>query len=130
MDNPTLLAASLSLLDRQILDANDVPVGKVDDIEFAATDDGHPVASALLLGPLVLGPRLGGRLGVWVTAIGRRLRPEWDPKPVRIPVDGIRELGDTVNLRVPVGDTDALRVESWLRTKVIERLPGAQHAAQ
>ena len=126
----SLLSASLSLLDRQILDSNDTPVGKVDDLELVTDDEGRPVVSAILIGPLVLGARLGGRLGVWVTAVGRRLRPEPEPEPVRIRIDDVRELGDTVNLRLPVEDTDALRLESWLRTKVIERLPGAQHVAQ
>lgn len=127
---PPLFAAGLVLLDRQILDSNDTPVGKVDDLEFVIGEDGRPVVSAILIGPLVLGARLGGRLGVWVTAIARRLRADVEPEPVRIPIDDVRELGDTVNLRVPVEDTDALRLEDWLRKKVIERLPGAQHAAE
>ena len=124
------LDAGLDLLDRQILDSNDTPVGKVDDVEFAFDEQGRPVATALLLGPLVLGARLGGHLGVWVVAVGRRFRPEQSPDPARISIDDIRDLGDTVNLRIPVEETGTQKLEVWLRRHIIERLPGARHAAQ
>jgi hypothetical protein len=125
-----MLDAGLDLLDRQILDSNDTPVGKVDDLEFTLDDYGRAVVTSLLLGPLVLGPRLGGHLGAWVVGIGRRLRPDGDPEPARISIDDVREFGSTVKLRIPVEDTGTQALETWLRTKIVLRLPGATHEAQ
>jgi sporulation protein YlmC with PRC-barrel domain len=124
-----MLDAGLDLLDRQILDREDMQVGKVDDVEFEIDADGKPVLTALLLGPMAWGPRLGGRLGTWVVAVARRLRPETDPGPVRIEARFIRRLGTTVDLTISAEESGAQRLEHWLRTKLVERIPGAEHAA-
>ena len=56
--------------------------------------------TALLCGPTAFGPRIGGRLGTWWQAIGRRLRPVTDPYPNRIPTELIDHVEVVVDDRV------------------------------
>jgi hypothetical protein len=115
------------LLDRQIFDADGLPVGKVDDLEL--TEDpggGPPVLTAILTGPLALGPRIGDRIGGWWAAIGRRLRPNDDPYPNRIPLTRVdrvdrRELVLTVSR----DRIDADRLRDWTREHLIGPIPGS-----
>ncbi|HEY0698055.1 MAG TPA: PRC-barrel domain-containing protein, partial [Micromonospora sp.] len=48
------------LLDRQIVDRDGTPVGKVDDVELDRDDDGRWYVVALLTGVQALGARVGG----------------------------------------------------------------------
>jgi hypothetical protein len=79
-----ILQLHRDLLDRQIVDPDGGLIGKVDDLEFDDDGVGNYFVSALLMGPDPLGARLGGRLGNWVSSIGRRLdaaptpgEPDW-----------------------------------------------------
>ncbi len=76
----------LHLLDRQIVDPDGRMVAKVDDLELteAADEPGTYYVTGILVGPLALGPRLGGRLGHWMAAVAKRLSPDPDPEPKRI----------------------------------------------
>jgi len=117
---------SALLLDRQIFDVDGVAVGKVDDIEFSQCDGGRPVLTAILCGPLALGPRIGGRAGRWWAGIARRYRRDGTDYPNRIPmhqVDGVdrRELRLTVSRDV----LDADRLRDWVRDHIIGRIPGS-----
>lgn len=118
--------ASDFLLDREIRDCRKLHAGRVDDLELSDPSPGEsPVLTALLCGPTAFGPRIGGRLGSWWLAIGRRLRPFDDPHPVRIPV----ELIDHVNRRrikllISRENLDSDRFRRWVRDKVIGRIPG------
>jgi hypothetical protein len=114
-----------TLLDRQIFDADGNALGKVDDVELELHEDGAPTIAALLCGPLALGPRLGGRLGVWWSAIGRRLREQADPQPVRFDLDRATVL-DPRELRLKPGEQDAAQfmLRTWTREKIVTRLPG------
>jgi hypothetical protein len=115
------------LLDRQIFDTDGQPVGKVDDLEFTAPEDGGPpVLTAILCGPLALGPRIGGRLGRWWASVGRRLRPNDDPQPARIPVSHVDHVDRTeLVLTVSRDHLDTDRLRDWTRDHIIDRIPGA-----
>ncbi|MFC0531955.1 hypothetical protein [Phytohabitans kaempferiae] len=127
MRTPHRFTADELLLDRQIYDVDGAAVGKVDDLELTEPDDGgEPYISALLCGPTALGPRIGGRLGIWWAAIGRRMRPKDDPYPNRIPAEDI-DYADRLQLRLRVSrdQLDADRFRDWTRDHIIGRLPGA-----
>ena len=67
------LDLALHLLDRQVQDAEDALVGKVDDVELTRTDDGALVVSGLLLGTNALLPRLWRRgHDLWVATAPQR----------------------------------------------------------
>ncbi len=54
------LDLGLSLLDRQLVDRDGRPVGKVDDIRFDWPDGGGPpIVSKILVGPIAFGERFG-----------------------------------------------------------------------
>ena len=119
-----VIDAHLHLLDRQILDRDEIAVGKVDDLEIELREGAElPVVTAILSGPMALGPRLKGRLGVWLVAVGRRMRPRGDNTPIRIGWGTVQDVGPVVKLAVPVADTGANRLEAWCREKVVLRLP-------
>lgn len=115
------------LLDRQIYDVDGEAVGKVDDVEITEPEGGGPpVLTAILCGPLALGPRIGGRVGRWWTAVGRRLRPGGDPYPNRIPINQVERVDRReVRLTVSRDVLDADRMRDWVRDHIIGRIPGS-----
>ena len=114
------------LLDRLLTDSRGVPAGRVDDLELSDPGPGRPpVLTALLSGPTAFGPRIGGRLGTWWLAIGRRLRPLQDPYPVRIPFDDVTGLDRRqLTVRHTGADYQTWRLRDWVYDKLISRIPG------
>ncbi|BCJ47698.1 hypothetical protein GCM10010168_20570 [Actinoplanes ianthinogenes] len=109
------------LLDRQIVDADGEPVGKIDDIEII---DGTVVA--LLCGQQALGERIGGALGRWIAAVARRMSEPPDQPPIRVPVDLIARVTSAVELSVRRELLVEPPLEGWLREHLIDRIPGAR----
>lgn len=113
--------AQLHLLDRQVLDADGVPVTAVDDLELSdvpfdtdlARGAPAPVIVSLLSGP-VLGTRIFG---------GRPPASRWH----RIPWSAIAELGIVVALNAKGDDLDVTWPERWVRDHIIARIPGGRH---
>lgn len=119
-----VLDARLHLLDRQVLDVDDVPVCTLDDLELEVRD-GEPAAdgrvdgsvpvviSALLTGP-VLGTRVFG---------GRPPSSRW----YRLPWSHVSDVGTAVRLSVRSAGLDATWLERWTRDHVVRRIPGGTH---
>ena len=114
-----LLDARLSLLDRQVIDVDGRPVGVVDDLELtdvaSPLEPGTepPVVTSLVHGPIVLERIFGGR------------RP--DAHLLRIGWDTVAKLGSAIELAVPASAVPTPWLESWLRDRVIARIPGGRH---
>lgn len=135
-----VIDASYSLLDQQLVDLDGRLVGKVDDLELTdpefgddETDDSRartPVIVAILSGPGALAPRLGGRVGALMFGAWRRLHPEENPRPRRIPFEQVARLYDHVELAVSSDDLEEDRTHRWISERLISRLPGADRAAQ
>lgn len=126
-----ILHARLHLLDRQVVSGRSRRMlCKADDVEFDVTAEGVTYVSALLSGPAALGPRMPGLLGRTITAVHRRLHPDRDPSPNRVPAARIT----AIEAALHVDDTDgALDVEGfgrWVDEHVVSRLPGSGHAAE
>jgi sporulation protein YlmC with PRC-barrel domain len=118
------------LLDRQILDKNEEPVGNVDDVELAVDEDGTLRVSALYVGAQAWGRRLGGALGRAITDASIRLQRREPPGPIRIPFDLVVSDGPSAAVRLAVS-RDLLaepELEAWLREHVIARIPGSEEA--
>jgi hypothetical protein len=114
-----VLDARLHLLDRQLLDVDDVPVHTVDDLEILAADGtGEPVGTHAVLANLLTGPVLGTRI------FGGRPPSS---RLERIPWHDVRGIGTAVRLGVRGDTLDASWVERWVRDKVIGRIPGGRH---
>lgn len=118
-----VLDARLHLLDRQMLDADGVPVATVDDIELTGAEVGEPVdrdhlptITALLSGSVLLTRIFGGRPPV----------DRW----VRTPWSDVGEIGIVVSLAVRGEHLDATWTERWVRDHIVGRIPGGRHAPQ
>jgi hypothetical protein len=124
---PSVIEAGLALLDRQIVDCDERPLAKVDDLEIALDSDGRPYVIAILCGPGAAGPRLRDRLGRWVVAIWRRLHPAVDPDPARVPMNVVSRIDSAVHLSVPADATAVRALNDWTLDHIISRIPGAGH---
>jgi len=120
----------LHLLDRQVVDPDGRLVCKVDDLELDVDETGHPFVTAILVGPRALGPRLGGRLGHWVTAIARRLSDGQSEHPLRIDFAQVSDIGSAVTVARPLDELDVTPLERWVETHVIGRIPGSRHESK
>jgi sporulation protein YlmC with PRC-barrel domain len=116
------------LLDRQIVDRDGEPVGKVDDVELGYDERGDAYVTGLLLGQQVLGERIGGRLGRWIAAVARRMSEPPDQPPIRIGYDLVAKVDSAVRLSVARELLPEPPLEGWLRTHLIGRIPGAGDA--
>jgi sporulation protein YlmC with PRC-barrel domain len=114
------------LLDRQVIDRDGLLVGKVDDVELS--DEDPPRVVALLLGPQALGERMGGWLGGYIADLARRLHPASAPVPTRIAYEQVSRVDSAVRLRIPRTDLPEPSLEVWLRTHIVDRVPGADRA--
>ena len=117
------------LLDRQITDLAGQLYGNVDDVELATGADGVPYVAALLVGQQVLGDRVGGFIGRWMTGSAQRLRPEPDALPIRIAFDRVAAVESGVVLSVRKELLPPLPLEEWLDKHLIDKIPGAGHAS-
>jgi len=121
------LDVTISLLDRLVVDIKGEPLGRVDDVEFAELEPGQPPRiTALLCGPLALGPRLGHKWGdVWA-AIGRRLRGTASDEPARIPWPLVKDLAPgEVQLGITRPEAMTMALETWTQDHVIALIPGS-----
>ncbi|MFJ6197553.1 hypothetical protein [Micromonospora sp. NPDC092111] len=116
------------LLDRQIVDADGLLVGKVDDVEFAVDDRGLPYVACLLTGQAALGQRIGGRVGRLLVALADRFTDE-PAVPLRIPFREVARIDSAVRLRARADELPRPPVEAWLRRHLIDRIPGAGRAS-
>jgi sporulation protein YlmC with PRC-barrel domain len=125
---------ALNLLDRQLLDCDGKMLGKVDDVELTAQEDGLAI-TALLTGPAALLHRLGGRLGSELVTKWEQLR-EAEPnraRPWRIDIDQVHHLDSAVHLSVPRDgvlrrDKEAHRLGRLTGMEVLG--PGGEHAGR
>jgi sporulation protein YlmC with PRC-barrel domain len=124
---PESLDLALDLMDKQLLDSEGTPCGKVEDIELQPSDKKGegPAVVAVLTSLGTLGPRLGGRVGRWMVATWRRLRPEEEPQAARIPWEWIEKVDFAIHLSVKREEAGLDLSEGWFRDHVIARIPGA-----
>jgi hypothetical protein len=120
-----------TLLDQQLVDADDRPIGRVDDVLLELPGGGGPPeVVALLTGAQALGERLGGLTGrVMASAASRMRAGAQGSDPVAIPAQLIADNSNLVKLTVPVRDLpDTIGLERWLAHHLVQGLPGAGDA--
>ncbi|MEN3317264.1 MAG: hypothetical protein V7643_665 [Mycobacterium sp.] len=119
-----LLDARLHLLDRQLLDDTDDPVGIVDDLEltdFELDEDIPPGTEAPEVTGLLSGQVLATRI---LGGEPPRSRLQEIPWNVVASVDAV------VKLKPTDMTFDVSWVERWLRDRIIKHIPGGRHAAE
>ena len=121
-----VLDAGLELLDRQILDPDGRMAGNVDDLTLSWREEaGPPFVSEILAGPGALSRRLGGRLGRWIGAIHGRLQDQHLEGPASMGFGIVSTLDEAVHVTVGYEDLPTYAVESWVRKRIVGRIPGA-----
>jgi hypothetical protein len=119
-----LLDARLHLLDRQLMDDNDYPIGIVDDLELTdfELDEDIPTGAEA--------PRVTGLLSGRVVAT--RILGGGPPRSLlqEIPWNLVARVGTVVKLRPTDVIFDIGWVERWLRDRIIGKIPGGRHAAE
>ncbi len=118
-----VLDLDLHILDRQVLDNADVPIGHVDDVEVAGVERGReldpdspPVVTNLVLSSDLLSRVFGGR------------PPE--SRLHRVPWSAVSAIGTAIDLGEPGSSFDVTWPERWVRDQVIARIPGGRHAPE
>jgi hypothetical protein len=113
------------VLDKQIHDANDCKIGKVDGIVVVLRKGRAPRLIALELGIATLAHRIHRGLGNWVEGVERRLGIS-KSEPVRILFEHVVKTGIDVDVDIDGKRTGALKWEDWLRRNIIGHIPGSQ----
>ncbi|MDQ3813318.1 MAG: hypothetical protein M3347_05145 [Armatimonadota bacterium] len=112
------------VLDNQLVDREQTPMGKVDGIIVELRDGAPPRLAAIEVGLPTLARRLHPRFAHWIIAWGRR----WGlhhGESFRIPWNKVKDFGIDVELDLDAHETPALAYELWLREHIIKRIPGA-----
>lgn len=95
--------AALHLLDRQVVDSEDLAVCKVDDLEISFYDDGSvPAVTRVLAGNAALVPRMSGRTGHLLRERWTSLGIQYAERdvPLSFGLDLIEHIGSAVELTV------------------------------
>lgn len=112
------------ILDKQLKDRDRENAGRIDGIVLQLRDGQPPLVRYVEVGPTTLLGRFSVRLARWYARYDRRVRADRGT-PFRIPWSGISHEGPTIFMSQDVEDTPINAVEDWLRTHIVERLPGA-----
>ncbi len=113
------------VLDNQVVDRNQRPMGKVDGIVVELRDDLPPRLAYIEIGLPTLACRVHPRLMQWVMI----LQSKWGAKrteSVQIPWSKVRDVGIDVDVDVEAEESSALAYEQWLRENVIKKIPGGR----
>ena len=111
------------VLDQQVLDREDNPIGKVDGVVLGLRDDAPPLVLGVELGGSVLAMRVHPLVARVVAGIQRicGLKPK---RATRIGWHLVRKIGLRVVVDVHPDQLAVHEWESWLRENVVRRIPG------
>lgn len=112
------------LLDKQVVDRNGRPLGRVDGIVLDTCAGSAARLGAILIGPTALGFRLHPALGRWIAAVERAVGLPAD-RPVRIDADHIVNIGRQIRTDIATSDTAAAAVEQRIRSW-LAHIPGGR----
>jgi hypothetical protein len=110
------------VLDHQMIDREDDPMGRIDGIVIAVEDGQQPRVVELQGGIVVLGERLGEKMGRWV----RGAAMKWGlvrGEKTRVKWSDVRWIFSEVKVDVDGDQTPAMEWEHFLGEKIIAKLP-------
>jgi hypothetical protein len=112
------------VLDTQVHDRNERPIGKVDGIALELRERKPPRLAYLELDPVIAWYRLGPRFGRWAAAIARLWHHS--AEPCRFTWSQVRDMDVDIEVDADAEETPALDLERWLRDKFVSRIPGSK----
>lgn len=112
------------VLDKELLDCNEEPMGRVDGLVMRAGKSSQPRITHIEVG----GPVPWERVHPVFARLAQRLARLWGPKRgegVRIPWSHVETVGRDIKLDVEAKETGAIDWEIWTARHIIERIPGS-----
>ena len=109
------------VLDKAVVDRNGHAMGRVDGILLELRTDEPPQLAAVLVGPSVLGSRLGPMLGRWAAALESALGVS-DRRPFVLDFHHVTVEKTQVKADVAFGESAASAVEALVRSWIV-RIP-------
>jgi sporulation protein YlmC with PRC-barrel domain len=113
------------ILDKQVVDREQVKIGKVDGLVAELRQGKPPRIVAVELGSITLARRLGARPGRWMARLAARLGGKRHAEPHRIAWNKVRDIGVDIGFDIDVQQTAIFDWQDWLRDHIIGRIPGA-----
>ncbi|RWM24634.1 hypothetical protein [Mesorhizobium sp.] len=113
------------ILDKQVVDREQVKVGKVDGLVAELRQGKPPRVVAVELGSIALARRCGARPGRWAVWLVARLSGKRQARPHRIAWNKVRDIGVDIEFDIDVRRTKIFAWQNWLRDHVVDRIPGA-----
>ncbi|CDX45020.1 conserved hypothetical protein [Mesorhizobium plurifarium] len=113
------------ILDKQVVDREQVKIGKVDSLIAELSPGKPPRVIAVELGSIALARRLGSAPGRWTAKLAARLSGRRQPRPHRIAWNKVRDIGVDIEFDIDVRRTRIFAWQDWLREHVVGRIPGA-----
>jgi sporulation protein YlmC with PRC-barrel domain len=110
------------ILDKQLVDRNGRNLGKIDGLILDARPGRPPRVADLEIGPATFARRFSPKFAERLRKFLVRFSSEG---ATRIPWESVRDVGVDIELDIEAAQTDALKIEHWLRHKIICRIPGA-----
>jgi sporulation protein YlmC with PRC-barrel domain len=111
------------VLDQQLLDQTGNRAGRIDGIVLELRDGKPPRVAQIEVSPITLLARFSRRLA--------ERYAHWDQRlgagrgvPFRIPWSRIEQTGKAWRFDMDAEETPIFALEDWLRTKIVERIPG------
>jgi hypothetical protein len=112
------------VLDNQLVDREECPLGKADGIVLVLRKDKPPRLAYIEVGMSTIAARLSERLGKMVERMGRKWGVRHG-KPYRIPWAKVSHVGIDVELDLSADETPVMAWEKWLAKNIVGRIPGA-----
>lgn len=113
------------LLDKQVVDREQIKIGKVDGLVAELRPGKPPRIIAIELGSITLARRLGAGPGRWMARLAVKLGGKQHGEPHRIAWHKVKDIGIDIEFDIDVRETSIFAWQDWLRDHVIERIPGA-----
>jgi hypothetical protein len=112
------------VLDTQVLDREQRPLGKVDGIGLELREGAQPRVAYLEVDGVTAWRRLGERVARWAQKLARCW--ERDGHPFRFTWSQVRDFGIDIEIEVDGERSAPFDLEHWLREKVVGRIPGGR----
>jgi hypothetical protein len=120
---PDDLELARDILDLQVVDCDEIKMGRVDGLVLELREGKPPRVDHLEMGSSVLARQLHPRIERWVDALRRRIGVQKTGR-YRVPWPAVREITCYhLKLDVKALDTPMFTWEIWLRDHVIEHIP-------
>jgi len=114
---------SHDVIDSQLVDRHQEKIGRIDELLLELEEGKPPRVATIVIG----GVARARRVGRWMLACHRAVhallghREEYES---RIPFEAVRRIADTIELDVEGDTLPSMRLERWLATHIICRIPG------